>query len=538
MKLNPQISIIFLATSLSLGFSLGLTACSTNKVSEGASSGNSSDHLTSNPNSGQQDSGTNTASGTNTGTETGAGNNSQASESKGGAEGFFSSALDDIPQLKPLQKVNIAKLPPSTVLCTVSGIPITVSAFKREFSSAVGTLQQLLSAQPDKVAELCSQAPAMQISLTEDEKKRILATAHSPKALEGKSFDDFLKARKMTAKDFESQVINLGLAFKVGAKIIESKLLSEMINRDLILAEAAKQGYHQKALNSWVKAKSTPEYKQLLATSPASPAEIKDEIIEAEEMKMVLQRIIKNVNVSDDQLKQAYETHKSRFTHGELLRLSHIVVAMPEVDYGPLESVRTQLKKQFPNASDAELKTEEQNFRDGQLKKAQDLLNKAKNGDDFKTLADHYTDDIPARDAKNGGDLGFIDTAANIGPDQLKILSAAKDLKVGEVAPQLVQTNFGYHIVKLTNKQAPGPRSFDEVREPLKQYLTDIEMTKARDKWISQMRRSAQIVLSPECQKEIAKEASSNTTAQHTEPTAGKNGTTANSSTETGRPNN
>lgn len=64
---------------------------------------------------------------------------------------------------------------------------------------------------------------------------------------------------------------------------------------------------------------------------------------------------------------------------------------------------------------------------------------------------------MPARQAKNGGDLGFVESSNQIGPDQLKIVSAVKGLKAGEVAPQLVQTNFGYHIVKLTEKQPAEP---------------------------------------------------------------------------------
>jgi parvulin-like peptidyl-prolyl isomerase len=493
MKLTPM-TMSTLSAALTI---LCLTSCKTpDKVSEasGASNGSKSGSSSSTVTDG-------TTGGAGTTGSAATGDKTKAASAE---QGLFSSALDDIPQLKPLQKLNISKLPPAMVICTVDGTPITVSGFQREFANDVAQFQMMLGQQPDKVAELCSQAAAMHVALTDEEKKRILTTAHSPQALEGKKFEDFIKEKKVSAKDFETQVLNLGLAFKVGTKIIEGNQLSKMVNRIIVLKEATQKGYYQKALNSYIKIKDTPQFKQLVAQAPDSPTEIKDQVIEAEEMKMVVEALAKNVTVSDQALKAEYEKDKNRFTHGERLRLSHIVIAMPDLDSGPLKSVRTQLKEQFPNMTAAELDKEEKNFKEGQLKKAQELLEKAKKGEDFKTLADNYTDDMPARQAKNGGDLGFVDSGKQIGPDQLKIVSAVKDLKVGEVAPQLVQTNFGYHIVKLTEKQPAGTRTYEEVKLPLKQYLTQMEIKKAQDLWLEQKRHSAQIALSPECSKELA----------------------------------
>lgn len=518
MKLTPK-TMSTLSAALTI---LCLTSCKTpDKVSEtsGASSGSKS--------------GSESSSGSaKDGAPGGAAGSDAGDKTKSAAEeqGLFSSALDDIPQLKPLQKLNISKLPPAMVICTVDGTPITVSNFQREFANDVAQFQMILSQQPDKVAELCNQATAMHVALTDEEKKRILTTAHSPQALEGKKFEDFIKEKKVSAKDFETQVLNLGLAFKVGTKIIEGNQLSKMINRIIVLKEATQKGYYQKALNSYIKIKDTPQFKQLVAQAPDSPTEIKDQVIEAEEMKMVVEALAKNVTVSDQALKAEYERDKNRFTHGERLRLSHIVIAMPDLDSGPLKSVRTQLKEQFPNMTPAELDKEEKNFKDGQLKKAQELLDRAKKGEDFKTLADNYTDDMPARQAKNGGDLGFVDSSNQIGPDQLKIVSSVKNLKAGEVAPQLVQTNFGYHIVKLTEKEPAGTRPYEEVKIPLKQYLTQMEIKKAQDSWLEQKRHSAQIALSPECSKELA--AADKPAAAASEPAVPTPGSKANTVTQ------
>lgn len=366
MKLTPK-TMSTLSAALTI---LCLTSCKTpDKVSEtsGASNGSKSG----------SSSGSGSGSAT-SGAPGGASTTGSEAKAVSAQQGLFSSALDDIPQLKPLQKLNISKLPPAMVICTVDGTPITVSGFQREFANDVAQFQMMLGQQPDKVAELCSQAAAMHVALTDEEKKRILTTAHSPQALEGKKFEDFIKEKKVSASEFETQVLNLGLAFKVGTKIIEGNQLSKMVNRIIVLKEATQKGYYQKALNSYIKIKDTPQFKQLVAQAPDSPTEIKDQVIEAEEMKMVVEALAKNVTVSDQALKAEYEKDKNRFTHGERLRLSHIVIAMPDLDSGPLKSVRTQLKEQFPNMTAAELDKEEKNFKEGQLKKPRNCWIKPK----------------------------------------------------------------------------------------------------------------------------------------------------------------
>ncbi|HNN63268.1 MAG TPA: hypothetical protein PKH78_09520, partial [Candidatus Obscuribacter sp.] len=112
--------------------------------------------------------------------------------------------------------VNLATLPPTMVICTVDGTPVTISQFKREYREAIGSLQAVLGMQPMQVQELVKQATAAGVSLTAEEKKKLLEAARKPQSLEGKSLDKFLKEKKLTEAEFDKQVIDLGLAFKVG----------------------------------------------------------------------------------------------------------------------------------------------------------------------------------------------------------------------------------------------------------------------------------------------------------------------------------
>ncbi len=412
------------------------------------------------------------------------------------------SELDDLPQLKPVSSMNLLKMPGSTVICTVEGAPITVSTFKKEFQNAVISLQSMLSLQPERMGELLAQANQAGLTLTDEEKKRMLESSHSPQALEGKTLAAFLKERKMTEAQFNEQVLNLGLAFKCGTKLIESQLLSEMVNRELVLKEAYKAGFKQKAVNNFVTIKNTKKYKQFVDSSRETPDQIQNEIIASQMIKFMMDRIAKDAPVSDELVAQEYEKNKEKFKHGDRVRLAHIVLAAPAIDAGPLKSVKTQIKEQDPSLTGAALDAEVKRVKDVKLASAKELLKKAKSGADFKTLADTYSDDLPARQAKNGGDLGFKDMSSPMAPDILKIMAVVNKLPAGTVAPEVVETNFGYHIVKVTERQKGGYQPLSEVKVQLKEILSALNKDQAQQKWLREHRKTGDIKLSDEVIKE------------------------------------
>lgn len=82
--------------------------------------------------------------------------------------------------------------------------------------------------------------------------------------------------------------------------------------------------------------------------------------------------------------------------------------------------------------------------------KADKILAEVKAGKDFASLAKENSEDPGSKD--NGGDLGFFGKGMMV-PSFEK---AAFEGKVGEVYPALVETQFGYHIIKVTEKKADG----------------------------------------------------------------------------------
>lgn len=83
---------------------------------------------------------------------------------------------------------------------------------------------------------------------------------------------------------------------------------------------------------------------------------------------------------------------------------------------------------------------------------AEQLLERAKKGENFEELAKQYSQDPGSKD--NGGDLDFAKKGQFV-PEFDKVIFS-DDLKVGEVYPQLVESQFGWHIIKKVDEHGDG----------------------------------------------------------------------------------
>ncbi|ABQ27080.1 peptidylprolyl isomerase [Geotalea uraniireducens] len=117
--------------------------------------------------------------------------------------------------------------------------------------------------------------------------------------------------------------------------------------------------------------------------------------------------------------------------------------------------------------------------------KAEALLKKIKAGEDFATLA---KSESTCPSSKQGGDLGFFSKGQMVAPFE----KAAFALKPGEVS-DVVETQFGYHIIKLTEKKEGGTIKFDEVKEKIENYLKNLKIQKAIGECLVELKGKAKI---------------------------------------------
>ena len=92
-----------------------------------------------------------------------------------------------------------------------------------------------------------------------------------------------------------------------------------------------------------------------------------------------------------------------------------------------------------------------------------DILKEVAAGKDFAALAKQYSQD---GSAAQGGDLGYFGRGQMVAPFE----NAAFALQPGQTS-ELVETQFGYHIIRVTEKQAARTMTLDEVRPQLEQFL-------------------------------------------------------------------
>jgi peptidyl-prolyl cis-trans isomerase D len=148
--------------------------------------------------------------------------------------------------------------------------------------------------------------------------------------------------------------------------------------------------------------------------------------------------IAEQITLSADDVHTYYEQNKTRFTTAEERRASHILIA---VDAGAGADARKAARE-----------------------KAEKLLKQARDGADFAALAKANSSDSGS--AAQGGDLGYFARGAMV----KSFADAAFALKEGAIS-DVVETEFGYHIIKLTGIKPGAVRSFDEVRKEIESDL-------------------------------------------------------------------
>jgi len=155
--------------------------------------------------------------------------------------------------------------------------------------------------------------------------------------------------------------------------------------------------------------------------------------------KVIDEEVTSKLTVADADVSAFYEKNPDQFKEGEAVHASHILFAAPQT--------ATPADKQKARA------------------KAEAALKAIRAGGDFAAIAREQSQDPGS--AKNGGDLGFFPK----GQMDPAFEAAAFSLKPGTVSG-IVETSFGFHIIKVVERRAPRTMPLTEVAPQIKQYLT------------------------------------------------------------------
>ncbi len=187
-------------------------------------------------------------------------------------------------------------------------------------------------------------------------------------------------------------------------------------------------------------AKVVPSEAELEAFYNASRALFQaPESVNIEYVVLDLETIKKSISINEQDLKSYYEQNAARLSGNEERRASHILISAPK------------------DAAAAD--------REKAKSRAQELLAQVrKTPGDFADVARKNSQDNGSAPA--GGDLDFFGRGAMVKPFE----DAAFAMKKGDIS-DVVESDFGYHIIQLTDVKAPKQRSFEELRASIESDL-------------------------------------------------------------------
>ena len=195
------------------------------------------------------------------------------------------------------------------------------------------------------------------------------------------------------------------------------------------------------------------------------------------EQEFLRSQVVPKVNVDDASVKKYYQENTGMFHQPEKLTVYHIFAkALHLKDAGKASDPALQKKADRLMAlidKDA-------------LNLIETILVKIKKGEDFSELAKKYSEDDASKD--KGGLIGAITDEQTL-PE---IFQAASKLKTGETSG-VVKSNYGYHIVKVTEKIPAKTAALSEVKSDILNVLMKIEVQKKKEAILLEMRKSADI---------------------------------------------
>jgi len=200
----------------------------------------------------------------------------------------------------------------------------------------------------------------------------------------------------------------------------------------------------------------------------------RNEKVKLQIVALVADKFRSQVTVADAEIAPYFEAHKTDYRVGEQRKVKYLLldreqarqrVAVPQTDIQRYynDNIQQYQTPERVRASHILLNTggkDEAAVR----KQAEDLLAKIKGGADFAELAKKYSEDPGSKE--KGGDLDYFPRGQMV-PEFEK---TAFELKPGQVS-ELVKTQYGFHIIKVVDKQAGATQTLDQVRTQIQQTL-------------------------------------------------------------------
>jgi peptidyl-prolyl cis-trans isomerase C len=247
---------------------------------------------------------------------------------------------------------------------------------------------------------------------------------------------------------------------------VKKEVLENLINLELLYQESRKEGKKAEAAEVDQQMAALKErfpnkedFQAALKSRNLTESDVRGQI----EKGMSIQRLIEGrfdkIEISEKEAKEYYDSHQDLFMQPEQVRASHILI---KVDSGAEEAKKVEARK-----------------------KLEEIRKKIQEGGDFEAMAEEFSEDSSG---KQGGDLGYFGRGQMVKPFE----EAAFSLKPGEMSG-LVESPFGYHLIKVTDRKPENVVPYEEIKEKLEEYLKQEKMNKEVAQYISSLKEKADV---------------------------------------------
>ncbi|HEX5848731.1 MAG TPA: peptidylprolyl isomerase [Rubrobacter sp.] len=215
--------------------------------------------------------------------------------------------------------------------------------------------------------------------------------------------------------------------------------------------EKIKKQVGEQARSSGQDLSNQKAYEQALKQNNITEEQLRDDIRENLPVQKVQEQVSNDAEPSDEEIQEFYDQNKeSQFTTPEQVCVSHIL------------------------------------FGKDQKQKAEDVKKQLEDGDDFAKLAEQYSQDPGS--AEKGGDLGCLGKGETVPPFEKAAFGAEEGEIVGPV-----KTQFGYHLLEVTDKKPQQVRPLDEVESQIRAQLASQKQSEAFSKWLEEQKKKRDV---------------------------------------------
>jgi peptidyl-prolyl cis-trans isomerase C len=226
---------------------------------------------------------------------------------------------------------------------------------------------------------------------------------------------------------------------------IKKNILENLINTELLYQAATKEKVtidETKLETQWSRVeqrmKENAEYRKNIEQMNMSADEMKDQMKRQMMIEQfVTDRFVNTVTISEEEITAYYDGNKKMFHTPQQVKASHILIKVDEKENGKSQA---EAKKQI-----------------------EDIQKQIKDGTDFADLAEKHSQ-CPS--SKKGGDLGYFGRGQMVKPFE----DTAFGMKEGDIS-DVVTTQFGYHLIKVTGKKDESTIPADEASPRISSFL-------------------------------------------------------------------